>query len=133
MRQQGANKGANNHTTTNVKKGANMGDNKGANKTLHSSPNPEVVPDNDRNPLGVADKNNRPIYVNDEVVYESTPNTSGGRGLAASLTKGKDPFLRIFPVFHRSTNHTQTHIKPTQKIEGPKGALAGWFVDADLA
>ena len=65
--------------------------------------------------LGVFDSNGREIHYRDEVEFYPTGTTKGGTGLAHSLTRGKDPFLRIKPIFHKSKGNIYTHLEPIKR------------------
>ena len=65
--------------------------------------------------LGVFDKEGKEIYHRDEVEFYPTGKTKGGTGLADSLTRGKDPFLRIKPIWRKSDGNFYTHVEPIKR------------------
>ena len=72
----------------------------------------EVKEPKNRVSLGVVDSRGDTIYEGDEVSYEATPSTSAGFGLAHSITRGGDPFLRIKPIYLKADGKTYTKYQP---------------------
>ena len=62
--------------------------------------------------LGVVDSRGDEIFEGDEVSYEATPSTKAGHGLAHSITRGEDPFLRIKPIYLKKEGKTYTKYQP---------------------
>jgi len=65
--------------------------------------------------LGVVDSTGSTIHVGDEVSYQATPSTAAGTGLADSVTRGTDPFLRIKPIHLKTEDKTYTKYSLVQR------------------